>query len=155
MTSVRLRFILTGSCFPYSGRQVFFVVPLDSPSSSPTTVGDVKTTYIRQRWPKELASVFEGREVVLKILKNGRLLSDSVLLREALTTAELETSSIKVGRAVSDGDQASLAESSTLMHLVFSVSAAEIVVEPRGSDAPPPVVKKAAVADSGCGCSVM
>ena len=156
MSSVRIRFILTGSCHPYSGRQVFFVVPLES-SGGPTTVADVKDRFVRQRWPKELASVFEGREVSLKILKNGRLLSDDTPLRDSFSSEELEHC-VKRGDSVpvsgrGDADQA-VSESSALMHLVFSVPLKPLPQEaPRAHEAP--VAKKQAQADSGCGCAML
>ena len=117
--SVSIRFVLTGSCHPYSGRQVLFSVPLMKNGESPSTVADMKEI-IRTCWPSELAPLStKVREVALKILKNGRLLGDDQTLYDFLTEEEIRDSSLLTASMGKNDDGTVAVTNTVLMHLVF------------------------------------
>lgn len=140
---VPIRFILAGSCHPYSGRQTMFSIPYDEK----LTMECVITQYVAPNWPTELPELKESlKPTHIKLLKSGRTLDMKSLFVSNLSPEE--TARLK---NTSPSDEARMA-SAILIHLVFlaplsnSVEEAPPIAEPRKVH-----VEKA---DSGC-CSLM
>lgn len=158
MTAVNIRFMLSGACHPYSGRQVLFAIPLHQTDESPSTIGNVKGI-IRRCWPSsELPSVAQQiQSVGLRILKSGKLLSDDQFLKDVLNTSEIQESGTTVQTSGSGFDDTTQSVAKTvLMHLVFQQpltapsATTPVVTEDKKAVDP----KTTASSDSGC-CAMM
>eukprot|EP00744_Colponema_vietnamica_P016677 GILI01023405.1.p1 GENE.GILI01023405.1~~GILI01023405.1.p1 ORF type:complete len:163 (+),score=4.01 GILI01023405.1:43-489(+) len=142
VNEIPIRFILAGSCHPYSGRQTMFTIPFDEKLTMEAMIME----YVSPNWPSELPELKKSlKPTQLKLLKSGRSLDMKSLLVNNLSIEE--TTRLKNG---SSNDEARMA-SAVLIHLVFlaplsSVEESLPVVEQRK-----PVAEKA---DSGC-CSLM
>lgn len=161
--AVSVRFVLTGACHPYSGRQVLFALPLESQGSS-VTIGDAKSI-IRRCWPStDLPLVASSiQSIGLKILKNGKLLSDDQVLHAVLTQQEIQESATQAHTFGSGFDDNSQSVARTvLMHLVFHSAPAPshpvAVSKPLNTTTSvlqDDVRRTSHSDDTGCGCCVM
>lgn len=153
--SVNIRFILTGACHPYSGRQVLFAVPLQQ-GSNPTTIADVKAI-CRRCWPPELPAIKDDMpQLNLKILKSGKLFDDAATLKTILTQAEIDESSTDAQTSGTGFDDTTQNTARTvLMHLVFQKPLPPSVAVPPAAEPTKDPKRAAPETDSGCGCVCM
>jgi hypothetical protein len=154
--AVNVRFVLTGACHPYSGRQVLFAFPLAS-DNNPTTVLDIKSI-IRRCWPSGELPQVTGRiaTIGLKVLKNGKLLDDSDVLSNVLTAQEQHDSSTHAHTWGTGFDDSTQTVSNTvLMHLVFQNAPPPRPVATTSKETPEPKHRVSVDSDSSCACCVM
>lgn len=153
--AVNIRFVLTGACHPYSGRQVLFAFPLMS-EALPTKVTDMKAI-IRRCWPAGELPQVTGKinSIGLRILKNGKLLDDEDSLRNILSAQEQHDSSTQAHTWGTGFDDSTQTVSNTvLMHLVFQNAPPARPASTISRESPEPK-RQSVESDSSCGCCVM
>ena len=163
-----IRFVLAGSCHPFSGRQVMFLVPADSTLS----LGEVISNYVQPNWPvKDLPDLQDKLQLEhLRVLKMGKVLTMESPLFEAFS-AEEKKQALEVGKRSESGDQALIAggdsdhseansriSGAVLMHLFFRPQPLQIDTGRDGKSSPekgkPEKVENSETVEQGC-CAIM
>ncbi|CAM38970.1 conserved hypothetical protein [Leishmania braziliensis MHOM/BR/75/M2904] len=119
MERARVRYVLTGACpVAYSGRVLHTYVQLRQPDGSATRIDTLKTNFCTNLAAdmKDLAESIPA--VRIRVLKAGRVLSDSDSLLQHLTPAEMETCLASADETAGDAN-GMLQKPSVLVHIVF------------------------------------
>ncbi|CCW62919.1 unnamed protein product [Phytomonas sp. EM1] len=117
MSSVNVRFVLTGACYEaYSGKQFHLDVPFLQPDGSRGTVADLRAQ-VRNEWPSDFPEMAETiKSIQMKFLKMGRLLKDTDIIEEQVMPSSPATGEDAENRPsdANEGEGGSL-----LLHIVF------------------------------------